>query len=283
MLLGDWNVIGAAWRSPQYPWKEAGRQEEPWSRPGRKRGRKRWQSQDWSESHGCRSSDWQGSSWSSRSNWTWGKYDPKGSDQNHPFAHPEVMVVRSAAATIASLAGLRGVLRDSQSKPWNLYWLWSRSSKSIRLRYSRTSTNDSHGPGAKERGDRVHPSLGVDRIQVVDVEAVQRPEDPGWSWVQDSAHFSWKRGCEQQSQQGASLAPKTAEYCHPRGESLRQCGQPRGSAGDNAASYRKVLEPECGPAGRLKLKRPRRGRHLTRCPAKPRSPPLLFWMVEWRA
>ena len=30
-----------AWRSPQYPWKEAGRQEEPWDRPGRKRGRKR--------------------------------------------------------------------------------------------------------------------------------------------------------------------------------------------------------------------------------------------------
>ena len=69
-----------------------------------------WQSQDWSESHGSRSSDWQGSSWSSRSNWTWGKYDPKGSDQNHPFAHPEVMVMRAAAATIA-LAGLRGVLR----------------------------------------------------------------------------------------------------------------------------------------------------------------------------
>ena len=69
-----------------------------------------WQSQDWSESHGSRSSDWQRSSWSSRSNWTWGKYDPEGSDQNHPFAHPEVMVMRAVAATLA-LAGLRGVLR----------------------------------------------------------------------------------------------------------------------------------------------------------------------------
>eukprot|EP00435_Cladocopium_sp_Y103_P076304 s7_g89.t1 len=69
-----------------------------------------WGSQSWSEGHVSQSSDWRGGSWSSRSNWSWGKYDSKGSDQNHPYAHPELMVMRAAAATIA-LAGLRGVLR----------------------------------------------------------------------------------------------------------------------------------------------------------------------------
>ena len=90
------------------------------------------------------------------------------------------MVMRAAAATIA-LAGLRGVLR-----------LTEQAVESV-LAYTAEVVEQAqmtpHRPAAKERGNRVHPPLGVDRIQVVEVEALQGSYDFGRARVQDPEHL----------------------------------------------------------------------------------------------